>query len=198
MATLLFYVFGILAVISALMVITRRNPMYSAISLLATFVSIAALYILLNAQFIAVIQITVYAGAILVLILFVIMLLNQKEAGEAFFDITSTGQRVAAILLAAAVLFEFIYAVMLAYGRVAPVQGIYSDETIASAGNVQSIGHVLFTQYLWPFEVISILLLVAIIGAVVLTRHEPSEGHIVMPDGTEKKPEDISEEGEEE
>ena len=110
MATLLFYVFGILAVISALMVITRRNPMYSAISLLATFVSIAALYILLNAQFIAVIQITVYAGAILVLILFVIMLLNQKEAGEAFFDITSTGQRVAAILLAAAVLFEFIYA----------------------------------------------------------------------------------------
>jgi len=194
MTTVLFYVFSILAVVSALMVITRRNPVNSAISLLLTFVCIAALYILLNTPFLAVIQITVYAGAILVLILFVIMLLNLGEIGQGFFDITSTGQRVAAIVLSVVLLIELGFATVQGSPRVAAALGIYGDETIARVGHTQSIGRVLFTDYVWPFEVITVLLIVAIVGAVLITRHDPQEGQVVMPDGSEMPVEEICEE----
>ena len=166
---ILFYVFGIAAVFSAILVITRRNPVNSAVSLLATFASVAALFILMNAPFIAMIQITVYAGAILVLFLFVVMLLNLREAGSGFFDITGTGQRTAAFLVIAVLGGELLY-IILRGRHVAEPMGVYSDAAVAQAGNTQALGNVLFSAYVWPFEVVSILLIVAIVGAVILTQ----------------------------
>ena len=168
--TILFYAFGAAAVLSALAVITRRNPVNSAVSLLATFASVAALFILMNAPFIAMVQITVYAGAILVLILFTIMLLNLTESGSGLFDITSSAQRIAAILIVAALAAELVFVYVRYFGKVEPRVAVQPQAVEYAAGNTQMLGRALFSTYVWPFEVVSVLLVVAIIGAVVLTR----------------------------
>ncbi len=170
-SNVLFFIFAILTVFSALMVISRRNPVSSGVWLLGTFVSIAAIYILLNAQFIAIIQITIYAGAILVLVLFVIMLLNLREAGHSFTDLVfNTRQGIAVLVFAGLFVLEMITILILRYYPVNSGLGTYSNAKIASDGAIQSLSEVLFTKYLLPFEVASVTLLVAIIGAVVLTR----------------------------
>jgi NADH-quinone oxidoreductase subunit J len=170
---ILFFVFAALAVLSALGVVMRKNPVHAGVSLLMTFVSFAALYILLNAQFIAVIQITIYAGAILVLVLFVIMLLNLREPGRGFIDLAfSTRQGVAALVFIGLFIIELATLLFLRTFDPANATGKYSTAKISSTGSIQSLSEVLFTKYLFPFEVASVLLLVAIIGAVVLTRHE--------------------------
>ena len=164
----LFYIFALAALFFGFLTITRRNPVNSAISLLGAFVSISALYLLLNAQFIAIVQIIIYAGAILVLILFTIMLLRLREAGKGFFDITSGKQRAAAVILAFILIVEFIYALLRSVG----VIGKVSDEIAEtqSLGPTQALSKKLFTVYIYPFEAASILLLLGVIGAYILTR----------------------------
>jgi NADH-quinone oxidoreductase subunit J len=160
-------------VISALGVVMRKNPVHSGVSLLMTFVSFAALYILLNAQFIAVIQITIYAGAILVLVLFVIMLLNLREPGRGFVDLAfNTRQGIAALVFVGLFIIELATLLFLRYFQPGNASGPYSNAKISANGSIESLSEVLFTKYLFPFEVASVLLLVAIIGAVVLTRRE--------------------------
>lgn len=175
-SNILFFVFAIAAVFSAVMVITRRNPVNSAVWLLLTFIWVAALYILLNAPFIAMVQITVYAGAILVLILFVVMLLNLGQVGSGAFDITSGPQRVAAILVGAVLIGELLAIFLSPKSKAANPGGIYTDALIDKMGHAQALGTVLFSEYVWPFEVVSILLIVAIIGVVILTqRKKPAD-----------------------
>ena len=168
MKIVLFYLFALAAVVCGVLTITRRNPINSAISLLGAFVSLAALYLLLNAQFIAVIQITIYAGAILVLILFTIMLLRIREIGKGLFDITSGAQRVAALVLSFIMFLLLIYALLHSAG----VIGRVGDELaeVPELGPTQTLAKKLFSTYIYPFEVASVLLLVGVIGAYILTR----------------------------
>lgn len=168
--TVLFYFFAGAAVISALMLVMRKNPVTSAVSLIITFISFAGLYILLNAHFIAAIQILVYAGAIMVLFLFVIMLLDLKRE-EDFLSMLKA-QKFFGIALAVIVLAE-VFAAISSINGMLLTRGIYSAENIVGAGgNTKVIGRLLFTDFILPFEVTSILLLVAIIGAVYLGKKE--------------------------
>jgi NADH-quinone oxidoreductase subunit J len=149
----------------SVLVVTRRNPVHSVLWMLVLFIHIAALYLFLNAEFLAAIQIIVYAGAILVLFLFVIMLLNLKkeETEKKYQNQWPIGAGVGVIL---AVFFVMIVGKI----TVLPPLGKYTIEAVKSEGHMMSIGKVLYTRYLLPFEIASLVLLVAIIGAVVLAK----------------------------
>lgn len=157
-----FYIFAGLAVIGGLGVMLARNPVHSALSLAVVFICLAVMYVLLSAPFIAAAQVMIYAGAILILFLFVIMVLNPRlEAGDSL-----RGQRIAAAIAGVALLV--VVAVSLINGRLAPVSGVFTPEYIAQNGHTQLIGSVLFTDFVLPFEVTSFLLLVSIIGVISL------------------------------
>ncbi len=168
METVLFVVLAIFAVVTAFLVIVQRNPVASAIFLILTFFSLAGIYLLLHAEFIAAIQVLVYAGAIMVLFLFVIMLLNlEKETRIVTRNRLLKG---VGILLGVALLVQIgaMFQKVLLEGT----KGGYSPEKVASLGNTQVVAQLLFTDFLLPFEITSVLLLVAIIGAIVLAKRE--------------------------
>jgi NADH-quinone oxidoreductase subunit J len=162
MIQLLFFYFAGMVVLSAVLVVALRNPIYSVLSLLVTFFHVAGLYILLDAEFLAAIQIFVYAGAILVLYLFVVMLLNPKTE-ERYHRQLGVG-----ILVGILLLVEFVYVVSRS-GFSGP-QGAHPPARLTEAGNTELLGMALFTTYLFPFEVASLVLLVAMIGAIVLAK----------------------------
>ena len=159
----LFLLFAGFATGCAISMVAQRNPLYSAISLVGVFISLACLYVMLAAPFIAAVQVIVYAGAIMVLVVFVIMLLNveEKEKRPARLGILIP----AAVLLAAVLIAEasFIFYFVERTGQ--PY-----DPTTSNVGLTASVGVGLFTQYLLPFEVTSVLLLMAIVGAMTLAR----------------------------
>ena len=164
----LFLGFGALLVATAVMVVVHRNPVTSALFLVLSFCSLAGIYLLLQAEFLGMVQIIVYAGAIMVLFLFVIMYLNLQhdvETGAQIAVRRGIGWMVGALLL----LFGFLLANRgWAPGPVAaqlPEQG---------GGNAAAIGRVLYSRFLFPFEVTSILLLVAMVGAIVLAKGRPA------------------------
>ena len=163
MLALLFIVFAGLAIGCAVGVVAQRNPLYSAISLIGVFVSLACLYVMLAAPFIAAVQVIVYAGAIMVLVVFVIMLLNveQEEHRRPRLKFLVPAAMVMAAILIAETSF-IIY-----YVRFSPNT---PTESVSNTGLTASIGTGLFTKYLLPFEVTSILLLMAIVGAMTLAR----------------------------
>ncbi len=159
-----FYALGVVAIASAILTVTRRNPVVSALYLILNFLCLAGLYLTLNAQFIAIIQIIVYAGAIMVLFLFVIMLLNlgderKLSEGLSFRKVVGAG-------MVFALLMEIVYIIMSA-GPGFPEKDL--DRAVA-IGTIEQIGQTLFTTFLFPFEVTSLLLTAAIVGAVVLAR----------------------------
>ena len=163
---ILFYVFGAIAVASSLLVIAQHNPLHSVLLLIVSFGALSGLYVLLDAPFVAVIQIIVYAGAIMVLFLFVVMLLNApKEDAEAARLHVAPGVRNAGALLAVAFIVELWWALTKNGGESGAFPG-------ASVSSVAAIGRLLFREYAFPFEVTSILILVAMVGAVVLARRE--------------------------
>jgi NADH-quinone oxidoreductase subunit J len=172
---ILFYLFAGVAVAGSLLVIAQRNPIYSVLFLIASFGALSGLYVLLEAPFVAMIQIIVYAGAIMVLFLFVVMLLNAphedtEEDLERRVRLPASGRvRAFGTLLAIALVGELIW-VLLSSRRSAVV---FENEAVSS---VAAIGRLLFTDYAFPFEVTSILILVALVGAVVLARRESGEG----------------------
>jgi len=149
----------------SVLVITRRNPVHAVLWMLVLFVHLAVLYLFLNAEFLAAIQIIIYAGAILVLFLFVIMLLDirEAEAERRFLGYWPIG-----ILMATGLMVMSVF--ILSNMRIFPQPGPYTIERIQSEGNIMTIGRVLYTRYLLPFEIASLILLVAIIGAVVLAK----------------------------
>jgi NADH-quinone oxidoreductase subunit J len=161
MDVFLFWVFAIVSVVGGAMVVWHRNPMSSAIYLVITMLCLAGLYILLSGAFVAVIQVLVYAGAVMVLILFVIMMLNMPQ--EAFQREGSTPAWIAAGVIG-------IFLVL----RLAGIFRQGQPETLAQPGEdfgtIQAVGMHLFGPFVLPFELTSILLLVAIIGAVILAK----------------------------
>jgi len=169
-ATYLFWVFAGAAIASAALCITRRNTVASALWLVVTLFQLAALFVILNAEFIAVLQVLVYAGAIMVLFLFVIMLLNIGPGTPS--DLKGPLGFAVATVLAAAVgvqLLVLLHAVPPADIRLPP--GTVAGAA-ATQGMVAAVAQPLFTVYLIPFEVTSLLLLAAIIGAVVLAKRQ--------------------------
>ncbi len=159
----LFYIFAALTVLAAISVVAQRTPVYSALSLIVVLCALAAVYLLLDAEFIAVIQVIVYAGAIMVLFVFVIMLLN---AGR---EAPSQRSRIAR-WLGPPLVVAFLAELLLAIWRQFPAASSH-PAAFLDAGPA-AIGHLLFTNYVLPFEVTSILILVAILGAVVLAKKE--------------------------
>jgi len=162
---ILFYVLSAVAVGAGLQVILSRSPIHSAIGLVTSFLAIAALYVLLHAEFVAAVQVLVYAGGIMVLFLFVIMLVNLRD--RAPLRMRWRGALSAGIGALA------IGAMLFAVGRgrlaAAPI-GAPAADVAAGVGNLQAVGAALFTDALLPFEIASVLLLVAMIGAIVLAR----------------------------
>jgi len=161
---ILFWVLSIVALFSALMVVTSKNPVFSVIWLVVTFFTISGHYILLNAQFLAIVNIIVYAGAIMVLFLFVIMLMNLSKDTEP--------QKNKWLKLAGAVAGGCLLLVM-----VAALRNTEQNMTEMATGNIgliQNLGNVLFSEYVVPFEISSILFLSAMVGAVVLGKREKS------------------------
>lgn len=171
---MLFYFFGAIAVIASLLVIAQRNPVYSVLLLITSFGALSGLYILLDAHFAAAIQIIVYAGAIMVLFLFVVMLLNAPHEDTEFDERTHPMLRPGPMRFGGALAVVLIAELAWALARSAP-PSTFSTTPITS---VQAIGKSLFTDYAFQFEVTSVLILVAMLGAVVMARREdrPGEG----------------------
>jgi NADH-quinone oxidoreductase subunit J len=163
MIGLLFIFFAGLAIGCAISMVAQRNPLYSAISLIGVFVSLACLYVMLAAPFIAAVQVIVYAGAIMVLVVFVIMLLNVEE--EERKPIRLRALVPIAVGLAGILFAEAVFIIFFVHTSPGTPTGNLSD-----VGLTSSIGAGLFTTYLLPFEITSLLLLMAIVGAMTLAR----------------------------
>jgi NADH-quinone oxidoreductase subunit J len=164
METLFFLIVAAIAVISSLLVITNKNPINSALSLIMTFFCLATLYVMLEAPFMAAIQVIVYAGAIMVLIVFVIMLLNiRSESGGRTAHARFMG-------IATGLLLLVLTGLLLTKSPLSTARGNIDSALLAKVGHTELIGRSLFTDFLLPFEITSILLLAAIIGAVVLSK----------------------------
>ncbi len=163
-----FLILALVAIISAIGMLVSKNTVYSALFLILNFATIALFYLFLGAPFLAMIQVTVYAGAIMVLFLFVIMLLGVEQLSP---DVALKWQQPVAILLGAVLLVETVYVF---FANSEQSTKIVTDfrALLASAGDPASAGVMLFNEYLLPFEVTSVLLLVAMIGAIVLTKKE--------------------------
>jgi len=168
----LFYLLDAVAVIASLLVIAQRNPIYSVLLLIASFGALSGLYVLLDAPFVAVIQIIVYAGAIMVLFLFVVMLLNapqeDTELDTRIHPMLRPGAMRFGTVLAVGLVAELIWALTATTGS-----GSFQPGPLIS---VATIGRRLFTDYAFPFEVTSVLILVAMVGAVVMARHDTAGG----------------------
>ena len=162
----LFIIFAIIAIAAALNILIQRNPLYSALSLIGTLAALSALYVMLRAQFIAAIQIVVYAGAIMVLFVFVIMLLNAPKE-EPLID-KNKALRYLAIPFAGVLLAETFFVLQ----KVPALSMPPLENGDRGVGTTWSIGVGLFTDYLLPFEVTSVLILMAVVGAMVLARRE--------------------------
>ena len=162
-----FYLFGIIAIASAIAFVTRKSPVAAALWLVNTMFSLAALYVLLDAQFIGVIQVLVYAGAIMVVFLFVIMLLNLGHASE-IADARGMGWKLAAGLVGLALLAQ-VFALTRARvpEALALPEGTVAEQ-VRMQGAIAPVAGPLFNEYLLAFEVTSVLLLAAVVGAVVL------------------------------
>ena len=163
-SAVIFYVLASVALSSAVMVIWSRNPVHSAIYLVLTFLSVAGVYVLLQAEFVAAVQVLVYAGGIMVLFLFVIMLVNLKDAIGARVRLHATVSGTIGLAVVALILFVY------SRGRI--VSQVAGASVLRQGGNMQSLGEALYSDYLLPFEVASVLLLVAMIGAIVLARQK--------------------------
>ena len=162
---ILFFVFGIVAAVTAVIMITRSNPVIAALFLVLNFASLAGLYLTLNAQFIAVTQVIVYAGAIMVLFLFVLMLLRPEN--EQKFLEANPKTKIFAMFIAGVVFVQLAYMIFFAQ----PSQNISKNlAKSVEAGTIEAIGRELFTNYVVPFEAAGFLLLAATIGALVLAK----------------------------
>jgi len=159
-----FYILAALILGFGALVITAKSTVHSVLFLVADFLCVAALYVMLRAPFLAVIQVMVYAGGIVVLYLFVVMLVNLKRPPEAHSDPRRLSRL--GVVMAAAVLAELVAIFAVGWAKPSAVEGTLT------AQNVEQIGRALYTDYLIPFELASFLLLVAMIGAIILAKRE--------------------------
>jgi NADH-quinone oxidoreductase subunit J len=172
MVWMLFFALAALAVVSALVMVLHKNPVYSAVFLILTFFSLAGLYYLLEAPFLSIVQVIVYAGAIMVLFLFVIMLLQLRE--EMRLPVNKPFQIVFSALFVVILLVQLLLLVLAAGPLLST--SVMHDADAPVLGRVEALGLALFTDYIYPFEIASLLLLVGIIGAILLGRKKwPNE-----------------------
>jgi NADH-quinone oxidoreductase subunit J len=165
LSDILFYVFAVLTLLCGIMVVANpfsRNPITSAMFLVLTIISMAGLFVLLHAFFLAAVQILIYAGAVMVLFIFVIMLLDLKEEERRHIKLLGLG---AGLLSVGAIAWLFIRAIW----TVRPGDGLPDSHT---EGGTFALGKLLFTQFLLPFEVVSVLLLVAMVGVILLSKKD--------------------------
>jgi NADH-quinone oxidoreductase subunit J len=171
--TLVFYFFSGLAIFASSLVIGQRNPMYSVLLLVLSFGAMAGLFVQLDAPFLALALMIVYAGAIMVLFLFVVMLLNAPQEDAASWDRTHPLRHPAVTrfgtVLAMLLIVELAYALMRGNDLARPIDSQAGADAVSS---VRELGRVLFTDYVFAFEATSILILVALVGAVMLARRE--------------------------
>ena len=164
MLAIAFYFFAILSIVAALSVVLARSPIYSALSLVVTFFAFAAQYILLNAQFVAAVQVMVYAGAIMVLFLFVIMLLNLNQHTDTN---RSDVVRLLSVFVSGGIMVTTLVGAVRSAGSLTPL-----NPTNDKIGLIANLGQTLFDQFLMPFEVSSLLFLSAMVGAIMLGKKE--------------------------
>ena len=164
---IIFYIFAALSILGGLGVLFLRNPIHCALSLVGTFFCLGSIYVMLNAEFVAVIQVLVYAGAIMVLFLFVLMLLSSKTSDQ------NTNKwpigKILAGLLSFGIFIKIASLFSMGDLQLGP-KGAYPLEVVEEVGSISLIGRLLFTDYILSFEIIAILLLVAVIGAVVIAK----------------------------
>ena len=158
MELVLFYAFAAAAIVATLFTITARNPVYSALWMIGSFAATAALFVLLDAFLIATVEVLVYAGAIMVLFLFVIMLINLRSEEQ-------KGLRLSPLAILAALTFLTLFG--RAVGDLGDAVGTKPNELVGSAG---AVAELMYTRYVVPFEAVSLLLTAAILGTVVLSR----------------------------
>ena len=168
-----FYYFAGMTVLSAVLTVSLRNPVYCVLALMVMFFHVAGIFILLDAEFLAALQIIIYAGAILVLYLFVLMLLNVKSEERFVHRRAFVG-----ILLGLTLLSEVVLLMARSPSAATPAGGV-SALPLSQAGNTEALGALLFTDYLLPFELIGLLLLGGMIGALILAK----EPHVPGPGG---------------
>jgi NADH-quinone oxidoreductase subunit J len=161
---ILIIIFSLLAIASAIIMITRRNPIKSVLFLILNFFSVSVLYLLLKAQFIAIIQVVVYAGAIMVLFLFVIMLLNLQDETKLAENITY--KKLTAVLLS--ILLFTVLGITTYFSFFNKFKVMSPDAE--QLGTIETIGKDLYTTFSFPFELVSFILLAAIVGAIVLAK----------------------------
>jgi NADH-quinone oxidoreductase subunit J len=166
MEQVIFYILAFVAIVSSLFMITRNSPVHSALWMLLTFFAVAGIFVQLDAEFVAAIQVLVYAGAILVLYLFVVMLLNPKSHGF----IKAPFRYVIGVVASIIIVFQVL--MTLKSSEVIGKLGWVTPQLAQELGNVKMFGKELFTTYLVPFEIASILLLIAMIGAIVLAKKD--------------------------
>ncbi|HUU33279.1 MAG TPA: NADH-quinone oxidoreductase subunit J [Vicinamibacterales bacterium] len=164
---ILFYFFAAIAVGGSLLVVGQRNPIYSVVSIVAAFCGLSGLYVLLEAPFVAVVQIIIYAGAILVLFLFTVMLLNASREDGAEWDRSHPYYRPGPTRIGAVAAVVLLGQLIWTFSRMRDL-GAGVGEAAPAASSVRLLGRVLFTDYMFAFEVTSILIIAAMIGAVVL------------------------------
>jgi NADH-quinone oxidoreductase subunit J len=190
MTAVVFFVFAALALAGALGVVLARNPVHSALFLVVTLVSVAVFFVQQQAHLLAAVQVIVYAGAIVVLFLFVIMLLGVDR--EESLDDPIPYQRTAAVALGAIVLAEVIFLAGHRWATGAPASGrfVLKGGAPGLGNNVERVARVLFTDFLWPFEITAGLLVIAVVGSVVLARRSGQPVEMVEEDFDEPEPED--------
>ena len=159
--TILFYLFAALAVLGGLLMVSLRNPLSGAFSLILSLVSLAGLFAMLQAEFVFILQVLVYAGAIMVLIIFTIMLLNLNK--EELAEPPVGWMR---LIFTALVCAVAAFGAIRVFGDITPVQ----MEPAADFGSIEGVGRLMLSDFLYPFEVISLILLVAVVGVVLLAK----------------------------
>lgn len=168
MEQIFFYIFALLAVASAIAVVASKNPVHSAVYLIICFLQVAALFILLRAPFLAAVQVFIYVGAVMVLFLFAVLVLNvgKERLGEQI-------HHQSVIVIPAVILFLLMVGALVAKGRLTAPMGAFTEKALEK--NTEVVGKMLFSKYIFPFEVVSVLLLVALIGAVALVMKEKGD-----------------------
>lgn len=168
-AKVFFAYFAAAIIVLSILTVTRRNPVHSILNMLLMFFHIAGLYLFLNAEFLAAIQIIVYAGAILVLFLFVVMMLDLKEE--------ILGRKFAKGWLSGLAISGLIFYLLVSSLKSVPLgpRGVFTPEAVAAETNTGAIGRLMYTEYVFPFEVASVILLVAIVGAIVLAKKRTAD-----------------------
>ena len=169
-ADLIFFVFGALALAGAVAVVTLRNPMYGAVALLVSFLSVAVLFLLRGGEFLAIVQVFVYGGGIMVLFLFVIMLVNQHQLKETRKYGGHWWVAVGAVLVLGFVFYSAFFPATFLEPSSVPEAFVQVEGE--SLGNAEAVAWVLYRRFLVPFEIVSVFLLVAMVGAVLLGRRQ--------------------------